>query len=255
MTQFSGSDVVVFSNCDSVRLIAFEGAKTATLPVAHPIDGTPNAPVVFHGFWDFWKARDLSYGQRNWQKVSLLAEGIINGKVVCTEKKMPARRSTRLRLHADEMGKPLVADGSDFIVVVAEVTDDNGNVRRNAREHVTFIVEGEGSIIGDENILANPRLVEWGSAPVLVKSTHQAGRIRIIAKPTFEGTYAPAADTLVIESMPYIGRMCHRDTSTVKNANIRISTTTLKAVMSEEERRKTLEEVERQQQDFGIQEK
>ncbi|MBO4820421.1 MAG: glycoside hydrolase family 2 [Prevotella sp.] len=253
MTQYSGGDVVVFSNCDSVRLTAFEGAKTATLPVTHPKDGTPNAPVVFQGFWDFWQARDFSYSQRNWQKVSLLAEGIIGGKVVCTEKKMPARRSTRLRLYADEMGKPLVADGSDFIVVVAEVTDDNGNVRRNAREHVTFTVEGEGAVIGDESIMANPRLVEWGSAPILVRSTHQAGMIRIIAKPTFEGTYAPAADTLVIESVPYTGRMCHRDTPVVKVSDYRATSTPPNAAISEEERRKNLEEVEQQQQEFGIQ--
>ena len=252
MTQYSGSDVVVFSNCDSVRLTAFEGAKTATLPVAHPTDGTPNAPVVFQGFWDFWKARELSYSQRNWQKVSLLAEGIIDGKVVCAEKKMPARRSTRLRLYADEMGKPLVADGSDFIVVVAEVTDDNGNVRRNAREYVTFTVEGEGVIIGDESIMANPRLVEWGSAPILVRSTHQAGTIRIIAKPTFEGTYAHAADTLVIESVPYTGRMCHRDTPAAKASSTRGSTTSTTPAMTDEERRKNLEEVEKQQQEFGI---
>ena len=36
---------------------------------------------------------------------------------------MPSRRSTKLRLKLDTEGKQLVADGSDFIVVVAEVTD------------------------------------------------------------------------------------------------------------------------------------
>ena len=256
MTQYSGNDVVVFSNCDSVRLTAFEGAKVATLPVVHQADGTPNAPVVFPDFWDFWQARNYSYTQRDWQKVSLLAEGIIDGKVVCSEKKMPARRSTRLRLYADEMGHPLVADGSDFIVVVAEVTDDNGNVRRNAREHVTFTVEGEGAIIGDESIMANPRAVEWGSAPVLVRSTHKAGKIRIIARPTFEGVHAPAADTLEIESVPYLMPVCHQETATPATAtksNDRPKTSEPKSAMSEEERRKTLEEVEKQQQDFGIQ--
>ncbi len=258
MTQYSPNDVVVFSNCDSVRLTVFEDEMTATLPVVHQPDGIPNGPVTFKGFWDFWKARDLSYTQRNWQKVSFLAEGIIDGKVVCSEKKMPSRRSTHIRLYADEMGKPLVADGSDFIVVVAEVTDDSGNVRRNAREHISFMVEGEGAIIGDSHIMANPRVVEWGSAPVLVRSTHTAGDIRIIAYPTYEGTYAPSADTLVIHSIPYDGTSCFTECSTTtpstnaatytqKNANRAGS-----GMMSEEERRKNLEEVEKQQQDFGI---
>ncbi|MBQ2495748.1 MAG: glycoside hydrolase family 2, partial [Prevotella sp.] len=157
MTQYSESDVTIFSNCDSVRLTAFDGEKVATLPVKHEVGGTPNVPVVFKGFWDFWQARSWSYTKRNWEKVSLLAEGIVDGKVVCSEKKMPSRRSTHIRLYADEMGKNLVADGSDFIVVVAEITDDNGNVRRNATENVSFTVEGEGAIIDDGNIMANPR--------------------------------------------------------------------------------------------------
>ena len=257
MTQFSPSDVTVFSNCDSVRLTALNGWKSATLPVAQDPDGQPHAPVVFKDFWDFWKAREQSYTNRSWQNVKLVAEGIKEGQVVCTTVKMPARRSTKLRLYADDMGRPLVADGSDFIVVVAEVTDDNGNVRRLAREQVSFTVEGEGCIIGDASIAANPRQVEWGTAPVLVRSTHQAGSIRIIARPTFEGIHAPAADTLIIESIPYKGRLCYQESSNPQISNLKsqISNQNVQRSpsMTEAERRKMLEEVERQQQDFGIQ--
>lgn len=257
MMQYSEPDVTVFSNCDSVRLTAFEGEKVATLPVKHDAEGTPHSPVVFKGFWDFWQARSFSYTKRNWEKVSLLAEGIVNGKVVCSEKKMPSRRSTKIILYADEMGKNLVADGSDFIVVVAEITDDNGNVRRNAREHVTFTVEGEGRIIDDGRIMANPRLVEWGSAPILVRSTHQAGTIRIIARSTFEGAYAPTSDTLEIQSVPYEGKMCYNETSTSFTAPTSPISPTPPTVSnkpsSAADLRKTLEEVEKQQQDFGIQ--
>ena len=256
MTQSSPNDVTIFSNCDSVRLTALDGWKTATLPVVHDPEGMPNAPVVFKGFWDFWQARSLSYTQRSWQKVKFVAEGIVNGEVVCREEKMPARRSTKLRLYADEMGKKLVADGSDFIVVVAEVTDDEGHVRRQAREHVTFTVEGEGTIIGDASIMANPRVVEWGSAPVLVRSTHTAGQIRIIARPTFEGIHAPIADTLTIETVPAPLPQCHSlfpASKTVLNSSANTTGFSNTPVMSEEERRRALEEVERQQQDFGIQ--
>ena len=206
MTPFSDQDVVVFSNCDSVRLSFLEGDRQMTLPVVHDPNGLPSAPVVFPHFWDFWEAREYSYKKRDWQHVSLLAEGIIDGKVVVTEKKMPSRRSTKIRLYADEMGKQLVADGSDFIVVVAEITDDNGNVRRLAKDQIVFTVEGKGRIIGDASIAANPRAVEWGSAPVLIQSTNKAGKITIIARSQWPGTYAPAADTLTIESIPYEGR-------------------------------------------------
>ena len=98
MTQFSPSDVTIFSNCDSVRLTSLDGWKTATLPVVHDPNGQPNAPVIFKDFWDFWKARDLSYTKRNWQGVKLVAEGIKDGKVVCTVEKIPSRRSTKIRL-------------------------------------------------------------------------------------------------------------------------------------------------------------
>ena len=252
MTQFSPSDVTIFSNCDSVRLTSLDGWKTATLPVVHDPNGQPNAPVIFKDSWDFWKARDLSYTKRNWQAVKLVAEGIKDGKVVCTVEKMPSRRSTKIRLYADEMGKPLVADGSDFIVVVAEITDDNGNVRRLAREHVTFSVEGEGRIIGDASIAANPRQVEWGSAPILIRSTHQAGKIRIIARPTFEGVHAPLADTLTIESIPYDMPLCHQESAISGRSKTSQISEPSAARLSDAERRRQLEEVEQQQQDFGI---
>lgn len=252
MTQFSDNDVVVFSNCDSVRLTQFEGDKVLTLPVVHDNNDKPCAPVVFKGFWDFWKAREYSYKQRNWQKVSLLAEGIKGGKVVCSEKKMPSRRSTKIRLYVDEMGKKLTADGSDFIVVVAEITDDNGNVKRLAKDNIEFSIEGEGRIIGDESILANPRVVEWGSAPVLIQATDKPGKITIHARSAFSGVYAPTEASLTIESVPSQFPKCYTDQPTAKVIRQASASAETKQ-MSEEERQRTLEEVNRQQMDFGIQ--
>lgn len=254
MTQFSDEDVVVFSNCDSVRLTQFEGDKVLTLPVVHDAGDKPCAPVVFKGFWNFWKAREYSYKQRNWQRVSLLAEGIKDGKVVCSEKKMPSRRSTKIRLYADEMGRKLTADGSDFIVVVAEITDDNGNVKRLAKDNIRFTVEGEGRIIGDESILANPRTVEWGSAPVLIQATDKPGRITIHAQSAFSGVYAPTEASLTIESVPAELPKCYTDRpSESVQRTTGTSISSISTQMTEEERQRTLEEVNRQQMDFGIQ--
>ena len=250
MTQFSEKDVTVFSNCDSVRLTMYDGEHCWTQPVDKGL-------VVFKEAWDFFEARNWSYTQKNWQNVKMIAEGIIDGKIVCKTEKMPSRRSTKLRLYVDEMGKKLVADGSDFVVVVCEVTDDLGHVRRLAKENIRFTIEGEGEIIGDTNINANPRAVEWGSAPVLIRSTKQAGIIKIKAEVQFPGIHAPTPAELEIESIPYDMPMCYQESSVSKNARAsrdsRQSRESSPSTLSDAEKNKLLQEVEAQQADFGIQ--
>lgn len=255
MTPSSEPDVTVYSNGDSVRLSIYDGAKSWTLPVEHQAGHMPNNPVVFKDVWHFMDARSYSYNKKSWQKVNLVAEGIIGGKVVCTDKRMPSRRSTKLRLYADTMGKNLVADGSDFVVVVAEVTDDSGNVRRLAKEDIVFSVEGEGEIVGGAENSANPRAVEWGSAPVLVRSTCKAGAIKIHARVLYPGMHAPADAELVINSVPCAEKMCY-DVTEVSKAYSRTKTedkaVTQQEKVSEQEKQKLLREVEQQQADFGI---
>lgn len=82
--------------------------------------------------------RQYTYVQKNWQKVSFVAEGIIDGKVVCSYKRMPSRRSTKLRLTLDHEGQSLVADGSDFAVVIAEVTDDKRKCAQVGKRECCF---------------------------------------------------------------------------------------------------------------------
>jgi len=249
MSPFSDSEVVVFSNCDSVRLTAYEG-KSMTKAVLHDKAHLPYAPVVFDKQFDFWEAREFSYIQKQWQKVSFLLEGIIDGKVVCTEKKMPSRRSTKIRLSVDSQGKSLVADGSDFVIVVAEITDDRGNVRRLAKDNIVFTVEGEAEIIGDQRIGANPRAVEFGSAPVLIRSTLKAGKIKVKAHVQYEGTLAPTSAEIELESVSSNYPFCfmeQQETASVKTEKKQSD----KVQLTEDEKQKLLIEVERQQTDFG----
>lgn len=253
MTQFSDADVVVFSNCDSVRLSMYDGTKEWILPVEHKQGHMPNVPVVFKNVWDFWEARQHSYTERNWQMVNMYAEGIIDGRVVCSTKKMPSRRSTKLRLRVAEKQHQLIADGSDFIVVIAEVTDDLGHVRRLAKENIVFTIEGEGVIIGDEKINANPRAVEWGSAPILVRSTRKAGKIKIHARVQFEGTQAPTPAEIEFESVPASLPFCYSEEEMpAVEKNGQVVKESKKQQFTEEEKRKMLDEVDQQQREFGI---
>lgn len=252
MSQWSDKDVTIFTNCDSVRLTIYDGAKSWTKRVERTDRSMPNPPVVFEDVWDFWEARSYSYTNKNWQAVKMVAEGYVDGKVVCTEQRMPSRRSTKLRLYVDWEEKPLVADGSDFIVVVAEVTDDSGHVRRMAKEHIRFTVEGEGELIGDSSIHANPRPVEWGSAPILVRSTRTAGKIRVRAEVEHGGTHAPTAAEIEFESIPALLPFCHEFGQQVQRT-AQTAAEQQGTQLSEEEKRRLLEEVDRQQQEFGVQ--
>jgi len=251
MTPFSDRDVVVFSNCDSVRLISYE-ADTIVQKVENITKGIPFAPVVFKDRFDFWEMREYTYVRKNWQRVSLVAEGIVDGQVVARQKKMPSRRSTKLRLYLDNEGTSLLADGSDFVTVVAEVTDDNGNVKRLAKDHILFSVEGEGSIIGNAAIGANPRAVEFGSAPVLIRSTRTPGKIYIKAEVLYGGTHAPTPATIEIESVApgYTLNYLDEENDLYRRMHHGKDGKT-RQQLSDEEKRKVLDEVEAQQTEFG----
>ena len=248
LSPFSPADVTVFTNCDEVRLIVYERdtliqkAPKAQWQLPHP-------PVVFKNVFDFNTMRTLPYIEKKWQQVSIVAEGLIDGKVVCSTKRMPARRSTKLRLSIDNEGQKLIADGSDFIPIICEVTDDEGNVRRLAKEQILFRVEGEGEIIGDAKIGANPRAVEFGSAPVLIRSTINPGKIRVHARVLIEGENTPQPATIELESIsPRYGLVYSEKPHHLDNEQ---DNSIYQRNLSEEEKRKMLNEVELQQTDFG----
>ena len=249
ISPFSDPDVVVFTNCDEVRLIAYE-KDTVTQKVLRKKFGMPHPPVTFKNVFDFFEMRQHSYFEKNWQIVSFVVEGLIDGKVVCTTKKMPSRRSNKLRLSIDNEGQQLIANGSDFIPVICEVTDDNGNVRRLAKDRIVFSIEGEGEIIGDASIDANPRAVEFGSAPVLIRSTLNPGKIKISARVMFEGENAPTPASIEFESIPTRHPLVFTEKPQINSEN-QLNSPTYKRTLSEEEKKKALEEVELQQTEFG----
>jgi beta-galactosidase len=89
---------------------------------------------------------------------------------------------TELSLAPDDAGRPLVADGSDFIVVHAVIRDSRGTVVPLADDLVTFEVAGEGRILGDGSIGANPMRAQAGIASALVASTRRSGKITVTAR-------------------------------------------------------------------------
>ena len=200
MTPFSATDVTVYSNCDEVHLTVFKGGKTFIYKKDQSLKGMPSPIITFKNVLDFMAMKKLARAQKQ-DEVYLLAEGLIQGKVVTSCKQYPAERADHIRLSLDNDGVNLVADGSDIITVVAELVDKRGTVKRLNNNAVRFSIDGEGRLLGDEQIGANPRVMSWGSAPVLVQSTTKAGKIRITATIDYEGAQRPLGGELIFNSV------------------------------------------------------
>ncbi|TYA84470.1 glycoside hydrolase family 2 protein [Seonamhaeicola marinus] len=258
MTPFSGKDVNVFTNCDAVRLIVYEKdtivkrAKDFNLKMPHPI-------ITFEDVFNFMDVKE-KHRSRKKQEASIIAEGLIDGKVVVSHKKMPSLRPSKIELKLENNEVPLVADGSDFVRVIASVTDSEGNVKRLNESHITFEVSGEGSIIGDASIYTNPRKISWGTAPVLIRATTVPGEITVRAYIAHDGEHIPLSGKLTFSSIVSKDNYSHIEIGK-ENKDVRKTNEDSKHVSNQvlKDKIKTLEkelnnlklkEVERQQRDF-----
>ncbi len=260
MTPFSGKDVTVYSNCDEVRLTFNKGGKTYTYKKDKNRPGMPSPVITFPDVYDFMVDKAFSRTQKQ-DDVYLLAEGLIDGKVVATHKVVPARRPEKILLWMDNEGTDLKADGSDFVTVVAAVADKNGNIKRLNNYNICFSIEGEGRLLGGPGVLANPVPVKWGTAPVLVQSTLKPGKIRITASVLFEGLQMPISGELEFESKPSVFPLVYdaADAARIPLGSASAGQNTASKTDAEREVERLrkelntlkLKEVERQQSEFG----
>ena len=197
-TPVSGSDIVVVSNVDRVEL-SVAGKELGSQVVKNQRKGIPFLPAIFKDAFDFMDFKRLHREER-FTEACIIAKGYAGDECVITEIKYPAKRPTLLRLSIDN--SPLIANGSDIGTIVAEVTDEDGNVKRLARHHIKFEVYGEASLIEADNIFANPRATEWGSAPALIRTTQTAGKILVIARPVNEGMNTLVPAILELDTKP-----------------------------------------------------
>ena len=260
MTPFSGKDVTVYSNCDEVRLTFLKDGKTYTYNKPVVKEGMPSPVITFPDVYDFMVDKALSRKKKQ-DEVLLRAEGLIAGKVVATHEVHPARRPEKVLLWVDNENVNLKADGSDFVTVVAAIADKKGDIKRPNNYYVKFHVEGEGRILGDAGILANPAPVKWGTAPVLIQSTLKPGKIKVTASVLFEGSQMPVSAVLELESYPAAHPLVYSE----KDAALIAGSSSLQAAgmsakssaeleqeqLLKEQNAQRLKEVEQQQEDFG----
>jgi beta-galactosidase len=260
MTPFSGKDVTVYSNCDEVRLTSNKDGKTYTYQKDKNHRGMPSPIITFPDVFDFMVDKALSRENKQGD-VYLLAEGLIDGKVVATHKVAPARRPEKILLWVDNNGTDLKADGSDCVTVVAAIADKEGHIKRLNNYFIKYAIEGEGRILGGPDVMANPAPVKWGTAPVLVQSTLKPGKIKITASVLIEGSQMPMSGELVIETKPASEPLLYNPDEAAAISLVVADEQQMSATKSSAEReverlRKELnalklKEVERQQTEFG----
>lgn len=171
-SEISPPDVTVFSNAEQVRLYVDDTLVGEQSPddvkVNHP-------PFTFKEVKRKYKSRERS---------TLRAEALVNGKVVAEQTVKAPGIATHLKLEADYEDIELKADGADIIAVRCYMLDSNENIVPMICDNhpIKFTVEGEGSIIGDSEIGANPICAEAGITTILVKSTTTVGEIKVTAE-------------------------------------------------------------------------
>lgn len=260
MTPFSPKDVTVYSNCDEVRLTYCKEGKQFVYKKSSLGEGMPSPVITFPNVWDVMNDKQLSRSNKQ-DDSYLLAEGIMNGEVVITHKVTPARRPSKLLLWVDNEQIDMTADGSDLVTVIAAIADSKGVIKRLNNYYVQFEVEGPAELVGNTETFTNPRPIQWGTAPILLRATTTPGTVKVKAFVTIKGQHMPLSAELHITTYPTRHPMII-DSNEIKNMKRQIVHDRQErkevAIDCEEQVRKLqqeldrlkLKEVEQQQSDF-----
>lgn len=244
MTPFSSKDVTVFSNCDEVRLRFNKDGEEKVYIRNKDSKGIDYPIILFENSYDF-----MAYSSEKRDDAYLEALGYIDGKEVAKHRVYPSRRPTKITLSLDNDSKELIANGSDFVTVIATITDNRGTVKRLNNYKILFEVIGEGELINNEASASNPKQVSWGTAPALIRSTTQAGEITIRARLFWEGSQMPEKAELTIHSttsdLPLIYN--NEEWQAKSNSNDKA----IGKIVNERSDQEKLKEVEKQQTEFG----
>ncbi len=200
-TPQSPHGLVVFCNCDEVELILNGRVVGRRRPDSGPDvkfgdnsgfdlnywltnSGTPRdvrkrevrSPVYNGGNCRMLPHPPFTFTGIGFEPGELRATGFLGGRPAVTAMRRTLGVASCLRLRAAFGGKRLVGDGSDLIVIHAEICDEVGTIVPTSSHAVHFQTDGPARLVGD-----NPRPAEAGIASVLLRSTGGLRRIAIRA--------------------------------------------------------------------------
>jgi len=174
-------DVIAYTNCDEIKLYLND--------ILIGEQAFANTRIHYKtNQWD--KPIDLGEGQKlslDWKVPfvpgTLRAEGYKNGKLILTDVVKTAGDPSKIELVADR--STISADRKDLSYITVKIKDKNGTIVPTADNLIHFDLEGEGQIVGVGNgdpvslepARGNERSAFSGMCQVIIRSTHQSGKI------------------------------------------------------------------------------
>jgi beta-galactosidase len=156
-------DVKVYSNCDEVE-VSLNGKVIAR----QKPDSDRNSTNL--------KRPPFTFVLPEFIAGKLEAKGFVAGKeVVKTERKTPGAPA-KIILTVDLSGKELQSGKNDIVFVYALVTDADGTVIPEDIRPITYTVEGDAELVGD-----NPRKAEAGISTILLMAGKTSAVVKIKA--------------------------------------------------------------------------
>ena len=165
--QLMGHPIPVwaYSNCDEIELF-LNGRSLGIKQI--------NRDETLHAAWDVKYANG-----------ELKAVGLKNGKAVCTNIIRTPGEPVRLELAADRA--EIAADGNDLSFIEVKLVDQNGVLCQDSDRMVQVKIKGDGVLFGvgngsafnHEPFKGDKVRTFYGLCRVIVKSTKQAGKIRL----------------------------------------------------------------------------
>jgi beta-galactosidase len=171
--------LTVFSNCDEIEVFIGEAAIGRFKPDVTSYPHLPHPPFTIDRLDEY-----SAWGQARFYDLHLV--GYLDGKQVAEQWISSSRLPHCLELNAD--ASQLYADGSDLTRLAFRITDKFGNPLPYATQVVTFQIEGEADLIGE-----NPFALVGGQAALYLKARHRTGKVIIRA----HSPGVPEASTIV----------------------------------------------------------
>ena len=156
-------EVKVYSNCDEVELLLNEKVIARQKP-----DQNRNSTNLKHPPFTFLVPEFITG--------KLEAKGFIDGKAVVKTQNRTPLKPEKIALTLDLSGKEIEAGKNDVVFVYASVTDGDGTIIPEDSRVITYSVEGDAELIGD-----NPRKAEAGISTILLRAGKTGGVIKVKA--------------------------------------------------------------------------